>query len=244
MSIEKTVEALPCIYRVLDNPEYAENFVKGRFRISTLQACRGYEGKAGDAQEGHLYRRIEKIILDKSNPQGIEAARQAGFTVRNDIIGSSIQNLTIANTSRDAYVLCLTEFHRPKDLEATFGNNWIRINAPILHFFTFLTQEMRSRGNIKHALLGRVQYKGRAVMNDELVTVDPSLLKPVDGYSEQKEIRMVWYMNELHVPMEPFNIECPILAACCERMPQTLDRTFKQTGKILENKDQGSLGSE
>ncbi len=213
------------IFRFLRLEEHVAPILRGSVWITTLESCRQQEGERRDENEGRLIHNIGHFTVDSSDPASIEAYQQTGiFTAQPGITDVSFSNVTFDGGISNAYILCLTEHYRPDFMEAGFGRFCIRVRNP-MQVFLRITRRMAMIHEVRDAIIGRVRYEGREVTDYETRNVPPPLLKPIDGYTHQQEIRMVWIVGRQSYPLKPFPLECPEAATYFQEVPTAYSST-------------------
>src|SRR5262249_37351012 len=134
-------------------------FAAGKVWISTLDACRRYEGEhRGDPGEGKLTYNTGFIRGDGDNPSVQKIARRIGVNAPRAI------DLTLSNNRAfhylDAWVLCYTECQAVQGLNG-IGRYCVRIERAREYFET-LTATFSSHEYIREAIIGRIVYKDRS----------------------------------------------------------------------------------
>ncbi|WP_219137139.1 hypothetical protein [Janthinobacterium sp. UMAB-60] len=204
------------LYRFLTDPDYADQFVNGCIKLSTLKICRAFDNPGrGDAAEGSLIYRSSGVKGKWDDPHILETCRRSGIDVR----GS--ENVQISNTQNfialeDGIILCLTSDFIPDKMNSDIGQYCVEISNP-RRFFYEITAELMRKHIIKNTLMGQVQYIGRELNDLEPLKAPIAFLKPVDGYAYQKEIRMYWEVeNSRSLTAEYINL--PHAKKYCKRI--------------------------
>lgn len=209
------------LYRFLDKEEYARQFIQGRFRITTLSACRSAEGaERRDEKEGHLEHRIN-YMRSVEDPERFEACiNQTGVVDIRNTGDFAIKNSYFEGVFPDCYLLCFTEQYAPERMEGGFGKWCVRIDDNQL-FYDAVSSHMFATKGTSLSDMNRVRYSGRTITDYERTPVPYYLLKPIDGYSDQQEIRMIWGKvdGRWTTTPEPFLCNCPALASICTLIP-------------------------
>lgn len=200
------------LYRFFDKKEYAEDFVNGKLRVSTLETCRNHENKAqGDAQEGYMFNYIREI--HSSHPRFQVISNKSGICM----IGSDncvIKNSTYKECIEDAYLLCTTTQCRPEDFTDDFGDYCVEITDP-LKMMEMITQTLHRTSKVTHCQYREIKYRSRAFQQEEIIDIPMEFLKPdTDIYMSQNEFRYVWYTDVS--PIMPINIECGSFSEFCK----------------------------
>ena len=108
----------------------------------------------------------------------------------------------------DAFVLCFTEVYAPERMGGNFGAWCVQLDAP-LEAFSVITRELSRQYMLTRVVIGHVHYSGRQVSDYQRARTHQALLKPPDGYSHQREIRMIWEVDSQHHPIRPFKLSVP-----------------------------------
>lgn len=212
---QSTPENLPKkLYRFFEKEEYANEFINGRLRISTLETCRNHKNEAqGDRNEGYLRHHIKRI--DSSHPQFEKIAMRGGIYLEN-CTGVVIENNINITIIDDAYLLCTTTKYTPKDFNEDFGGFCVEITDP-LKMVEMITHTLQINNNVTHCRYGKIFYSHRTFQQEEYPEVPIEFIKPdTDIYRSQNEYRFVWYTNKL--PITPINIECGSFSQICKRI--------------------------
>ncbi|HDO6740635.1 hypothetical protein VSR89_22390 [Klebsiella pneumoniae] len=203
------------LYRFFDNESYANDFVDGKLRVSTLETCRNHENKAqGDPEEGYSRHYINRI--DSSDPQFQEIAMRGGCHFVNcaDI---TIENHTNTTIFEDAYILCTTTKCNPADFTEDFGRFCVEITNPY-KMMELITKALISN-NITRCICGEIQYRTRTFQQEEYPQVPIEFIKPdTDIYMAQNEFRFSWHTKDS--PITPININCGSFSEFCRIIRQ------------------------
>lgn len=200
------------LYRFFDKKEFADDFVNGKLRISTLETCRNHENKAqGDAEEGYMFNYIKRI--HSSHPRFHEISNRGGICMV-DSENCVIENNTYTEYIEDAYLLCTTTKYHPEDFTDDFGSYCVEITDP-LKMMEIITQTLHSTSKVTHCKYSEVKYRSRTFQQEEIIENLMEFLKPdTDIYMSQNEFRFVWY-TEIS-PITPINIECGSFSEFCK----------------------------
>lgn len=206
------------IYRFFDDATYADEFVKGNIKISTLEACRGYEDELqGDSHEAkHTYFVGETpVSSDSDNFQSV--AKNLGFKIETFGNGvGTISNCQNIKTIEDAFVLCTTRSDTSEMLQGTFGQYCVEISSP-KRLFTLITRELRRKTDIRQAARGDIIYENPRYSGSESAPGPLGFVKRRDKYSHQKEYRFLWTLKNRE-KIEPFVISIPNARNICKRI--------------------------
>lgn len=190
----KNYEAIPRIlYRFLDAPQFADEFVAGRVRVSTLSACRACEdAERGDSGEGQLLYQPGDLFIPhagQAHADQVEMARRLGIRIGPHATNTRIEGCIADYSLDDGYLLCFTESFNP-DMKKNFGNACVAI-TDIPAFFDAITKEfLRVDPRLLKPIAGRVVYNGREFGGIGPLP-PPGLAKP-PRYAWQQECRMLW----------------------------------------------------
>ena len=207
-ALSKRLNAKSRLYRFLDTPSYVADILAGDLWITTLVACRSAEGdERRDEGEGELSHQVN--FISSEQPGGKEAIEQSGLLQ----LAPGARNVMVRGGgvlvgTMDAFVLCFTELYAPERMEGNFGRWCVQFDDP-LEGFRVITHELSRRYSLTRALIGHVHYSGRQVSDYQRTDTHRALLKPLDGYSHHREIRMIWEVDSQHDPIKPFKLHVP-----------------------------------
>src|SRR5437588_8479191 len=98
------------LYRRFHKPEYANDFVAGKIRLSTLSACRALEAlRGGDPEEGFSSHHVSHLQL-----RGLISPARIGNLISFDasedrpIANVEISNARQTQWAKDSFLLCLS----------------------------------------------------------------------------------------------------------------------------------------
>jgi hypothetical protein len=186
------------IYRYFDEEEYAEQFLAGNFRLSTLNKCRAYENKMqGDKDEGKIIYYSGYVGGTDKDTNIIEIGKRLGFPTRpND--GKSIVNMSRNKRETvidDAFLLCTSTIFSPNQFENDFGKYCVEIIDPSF-FLKKVSEAINDEVTIESGHAGKVDYKDRHYEGlEQAPNGDPAFIKP-QRYHWQNEYRFIWYPTE------------------------------------------------
>jgi hypothetical protein len=175
------------LYRFFSERRYAESFIKGEVLVTTFEKCRSYEdSQRGDNKEGNVQIYIDNLN-SKTNPEIVDMLRISGFGVP---YGTHVQmvDMSFSQKIQDAFMLCLTI--QPSPIKG-IGEYGVKINNPEKLFFR-INQAISSKYQIIERSIGKALYEGRDHLYHKPRNLHPAFLKPVDGYSDQQEVRFFW----------------------------------------------------
>lgn len=215
----REIKSRPAVlYRFFDNPNYADDFVKGVIRVTTLNECRKYE----DPEKGDPGEAIHQLEVKRISSNDLSADDFKSLSARVGInIEGTCNNIVLSNIRRikklhDAYVLCTTLEHQPKHFKKGFGQYCVRINKPYL-FSRIISYAMFMQTKIEHCQHGKINYRERVIdQSEDEKSFAIGFLKPKDIYEPQKEYRFLWVPNKS--PISPLFLSCPNIEGICERI--------------------------
>jgi hypothetical protein len=201
----------------VESSQYADDLLSGKIWITTLHEMRKVEDAGrGDKHEGKEKRTLPFAHIKKGSQSQLarSAAKEVGIGIDDTsdniiIVGSK------SHTDTDAFILCTTETYSPNNMQDNFGRHCIKINRPI-QFMQAISAELKQNVTITREIYGRVRYTGRDTTAGQPRPKHVGFLKPVDGYSDQQEIRMLWQVDKKDWPLRPFKLNCPEAAKLCE----------------------------
>lgn len=203
---------LPRLYRFLESERFAQDLVEGKVWITTLEACRKAEGAdRRDAHEGTLTHHIDRLRGDE--PNFAAAVSQTGAFKFQEGARFGISGITLERAPVHCYVLCWTERFEPDRMEQGFGKWCVELERPI-DFFGHTSHAILSAKGATNGSFAQVSYQGRVVRDNEVAGVPIVFLKPEDGYTHQREVRMAWACGDGHA-YEPFMLDCPEVRGHC-----------------------------
>jgi hypothetical protein len=197
------------VYRFFSEKTYAEAFCQGQIRLSTLEACRGYENaRQGDKDEGIQTHMVS--VNGFPNEERVRlGVRVAGLQME-EKIHYDLSNV-VSRHQIDSYVLCTTETYEPDKMSHDFGKYCVKIEIPQF-FFNLVTMRLEMQKGAMAARLALVEYK---VDFNSWSDKDLGFTKAPDQYAEQKEVRMLW-VPIMPQKIEPFILVCPEIEQLCE----------------------------
>jgi len=207
------------VYRFLSKEEYANDFADGRFRISTLNACRAYEDPLqGDPGEGTLSHQIDETMSGSfEDKEFVQIAAQVGVKVGAgaDVKLGGVNRMSCVLV--DSYLLCATNHFAPELLSDTFGKYCVEISDAVA-FGKQINCELKRRGiQIRQAWAGNVIYTPRETFNRTKQSGNIGFVKPADPYEEQREFRFI-YVPQSSIAISPMFLDIPTARAFCRRI--------------------------
>lgn len=203
------------LYRFLDKEEFAVAFTEGKFRLTTLRRCRGYENQQqGDPDEAsELY---FSGVAYSTDPHFETIARRSlvkafpGAQV-------TLSNNTTRRSIRDAFLLSLTKEFAPEQFAKDFGSYCIEI-TDAGRFVEIVTEHMQVvRPDWRQAAIGSVIYAPQTYAGLESPPGRLGFVKP-PRFDWQKEARMVWCISPLWGPLDPLPLEIPEVVPLVRRL--------------------------
>lgn len=210
------------VYRFFDKEEFADKFCEGLFRISTLEACRGYENpEQGDKEEGAWRHTINSVQISKASEVDTSSLLYAGVRVDPSATNVVIRNVSGGRRIENAYLLCTTKVFNPDIFSDSFGKYCVEIsNAQCFtHIVTKAIHKHHSKLQWVRGEFGDVTYiEERHGVDFEKPNGHIGFLKPKDPYITQKEFRFLWELSEPYLDIEPLNLNIPDISKFCKRI--------------------------
>lgn len=210
------------VYRFFDQAEYAEQFCKGKLRVSTLEACRGYENaEQGDKGEGVWQHTISDIHIPNAQDVDVSGLLYAGVRVDPSATNVVIKNVSGGKKIENAYVLCTTKLFNPDAFSTSFGKYCVEIsNAQCFaHAVTEAIHKYHRDLKWVRADFGNVDYiENRSGVDFEKPANHIAFLKPKNPYKSQEEFRFLWSLSEPHLDIRPLDLNIPSIAKYCKRV--------------------------
>ncbi|MGM8931427.1 hypothetical protein [Salinicola halophyticus] len=205
------------IYRYLPQEYFSAEFLEGRIRLSTLEACRGYEDPArGDKGEGTWEYRVERAHGDWDDPELQYQASRVGIGIGPGSIGTTIENCSSYTTHPDAFLLSFTLNPSADFADGTFGSYGIKVTRPDVLFHRITSYLSRDVG-IRYAKMKRVVYGDRVQVGMASDPENICFVKEPDRYADQIEIRMFW-LPKKHIVVRPKQIAIGSIKDIATRM--------------------------
>lgn len=208
MKIDFDMQPEVPVYRYFSEARFADDFIKGIIRVSTLSFCRRSEviGQ-GDADEGFLQTSCKNVIVNEGNSYANNRLKQLGV-VGEENKGTIVLNANIHQVMRDSFLLC-TSFDFSPTLQEAFGNYCVQITHPDI-FFRFIAMVLDKEHKLRYVKASKVIYRNIKTDFYEELPGEIGFVKKPDGYQEQNEFRFLWEPFELN-GIEPFNLRVPNL---------------------------------
>ena len=110
---------------------------------------------------------------------------------RGNVLSNNVRRVHI----EDAYVLCCTEHFAPELLGDTFGRFCVEISSSI-EFFEHITRELAKVTTVLEGTIARISYRSNTFVDAEPGDVPLGFLKARDRYADQREVRMLWRVDQ------------------------------------------------
>ncbi len=207
------------LYRYFSEENHANDFVQGKFRISTLSICRGYEDPAkGDPGEASSTFHIAKAHSATYDADFVNLLGKAGIKISGEYENIMVENINNTSFLKDAYVLCLSLENTPSVFNDSFGKYCVRINHPE-SFFRILSKQLVTQLGIHHCIANHINYTSRVFSGSDTLPhlVEMAFVKPVIPYFLQQGFRMLW-LTKNDNDMTFFDVDCPGIKGTCERI--------------------------
>jgi hypothetical protein len=130
--------------------------------------------------------------------------------------GSVIRDSAMIEKVQDAYVLCFTSEFNKEMLGPDFGDYCVEISDGVA-FFSEVSRHMRRKFSVKSGTVGKVFYANREWRDLEEAPAAPAGFVKPTKYDYQKEVRMLWHVQDKTV-IKPEFLELPQLAPFCRRV--------------------------
>ncbi|CAI1863702.1 MULTISPECIES: hypothetical protein [Serratia] len=209
------------VYRFFDNETHADNFCKGLIRISTLEACRGYENpEQGDKDEATWMQRISSMLVDRSSKEQSKALQHASINIHPDAGINYYENITVTKKLQNAYVLCSTKYFNPDIFSESFGKYCVEISNAH-EFCDKVTDSIALHYKNISRITGRysdIHYTKREGLDLNVLPCHIGFLKPATPYASQKEFRFLWTLENQNIELEKLDINCPKISTICKRI--------------------------
>lgn len=193
------------LYRRFDKAEYADAFVSGNIRLSTLEACRVLDSsRGGDPGEGSSAHSVPYMKIDRlTSPVSIGNSISFDASEESPMSDIVIEDLIESRRTRDTFLLCFSEH----DVEPKCAHGerpyLVRVNDP-LWLFLLLTRQVRKRHALRSTDVGPGYGFGRIVYRERITTgFDPAVrpgysgwIKPKFPFEDEAEVRMIWQPAE------------------------------------------------
>lgn len=206
------------VYRYFKDELHAEDFLRGKVRISTLNRCREYENlMQGDKHEASLLYYSGNVGGIGNDPDVIEVASRLGMDVNfSDNTWVSIHGTTGISSLENAYVFCTSTKFSPEKFKHDFGDYCVQIIDPD-YFLKKLTETVNIKNQIYYSCAGKITYKKRHYIGlEEVPEGDPAFIKPLE-YQEQFEYRFLLHPQEVK-GIDFIDIETPRIIPLLTRL--------------------------
>lgn len=207
------------IYRYFKDEFYAEQFLRGKFRISTLKRCREHENPLqGDKYEANFVYDSGFVSGTDKDPIVIETAKRLGFDTS---FGNGNSHFSFIGCKGitglyDAYVFCTSTLFDPVYFEKDFGPYCVEIIDPGF-FGQKVSETIHLISPLECSTAGKIKYKNRHYTGLEThPTGEPEFIKP-HIYSPQNEYRFVWYPVQAN-KIDYLDIECNKIRGLLKRL--------------------------
>ncbi|WP_185213751.1 hypothetical protein [Sphingobacterium mizutaii] len=121
------------LYRFFGNENHAQDFLRGKIRLSTLYACRTLENKiARDENEGAVFMKVDSFTTTGVDKKDNQILRNLGIGIQDHSggVGGQIKLINIrAIQNMNAHVLCFTKSISDYIIE-NFGKYGVQIIDP------------------------------------------------------------------------------------------------------------------
>ncbi|WBF19837.1 hypothetical protein [Halomonas elongata] len=190
------------VYRFLDTDYYRAELLSGRVRISTLEACRGYENpKRGDKGEGSWTYFSGHVQGDGDDPALQYVAQRSSISVDRSCRDITISECQSYTRIPDAFVLCWTLYSGDGFADGELGGYGVKLSSP-RKLMNLIGHELNQRFKLRNAMMGAVSYRRRVQYSLEEDPCHIAFVKEPDGYADQVEFRMLW-VPELLTNLKP-----------------------------------------
>jgi hypothetical protein len=202
------------LYRYFGRPEWADDFVRGRLKVSTLQECRRHEDATRrDPREGITFERIDNVA---TNDPAEAAEVLAMMNIRANVRGLYAHGNVVERRLDDAMVLCFS-LEYSDQLASHMGQYCVEVIRTEA-FFRGLTDALARHGQvILDGTADRVYYDAHDLnAQNRHLRADraPGFTKTPD-FSLEKEYRMLWVPTN---PRAPFLFAAPELYGLSKRI--------------------------
>lgn len=195
--------------------------IMGGIRVGTLHDFRRSDHKRGisDPGEGkktisHFFENESSKNADQSKPSALEAL---GMITPGSTRHVEIQNLNVqrAFSSPNYFILCTSANYSQKTLsQFEDADSCLEIVRPD-EFYEILTDALNSLRRVVFRGVFKVTYQNRLeIWNGRTHGTRPALIKPIEDFPEQDEMRAIWECRDGGV-ISPINVIDHRLGACC-----------------------------
>ncbi|MFJ3002211.1 hypothetical protein [Serratia liquefaciens] len=208
------------VYRFFDEEIHADNFCKGIIRISTLEACRGYENpEQGDAGEASWLQSIGSLFIKDAKGGRFESLEMAGISVHPSATNVLIENSCGLTKIPNAYVLCTTRHYDKNVFSESFGKYCVEISNA--HDFCVMISRKIATHHKGIKIWGQyndILYTDRLGVDLQGPSRHIGFIKPRIPYASQREFRFMWTLEDEFAVLEKLDIECPEVIGICNRV--------------------------
>ena len=192
------------IYRFMSQEKYAEDFLNGRIRISTLASCRELEAnKGGDKFEGNISIVLNNFQVEQPTRETFRVLNNTGIFASEGIANVSIGRATRHN-QLDAHVLCFSK-ENSDYIQRVFGKFGVIIHNPKELFRRIVNNLSQYDVFFINAIMDHVLYEGhKHSAYDKEPIKKLGLCKRKSLFYNEREYRML-FMSRL--PVKPEFIE-------------------------------------
>jgi len=173
------------LYRFFSNEQYANDFINGKIRLSTLKSCTEIEiHKGGDDLEGKMKIHIDNHVFQVSSDTDKKLLQNATVVIRKSSPESKMQIRMVNCTTNykiDANVLCFTK--EPSEyILKTFGQFGVQLNNPEIFLERVHKCLKESDPNYLGYRFNHVHYNDNSANYLDMDALDQL------GFSKRKEI--------------------------------------------------------
>jgi hypothetical protein len=202
------------LYRYFGRPEWADDFVRGRLKVTTLEECRRHEDATRrDPREGHTFERIDNVA---TNDPTEAAEALAMMNIRSRVCGLYAHGNVAERRLDDAMVLCFSlEFS--DELATHMGQYCVEVIRTEA-FFRGLTDALARHGQVVlDGTADRVYYDAHDLnFQNRHARAGRTLgFTKTPNFSREMEYRMLWVPT---IPDAPFLFDAPGLYGLSKRI--------------------------
>lgn len=205
--------SLKTVYRYMNDEDHINQFLKGRIRISTLEACRSYENQEmGDKEEAQEVYTVN--YMASGDPNFFKKSEKLRLFLP-CAPGSVIENCSVINHLPNGFLICTTNRRDDEKFSKDFGRFCIKINDSE-RFFQIVTQAIRKKFDLLGGHHEKVTYQAQKYSDDELPPGKIGFVKRT-RYQWQDEYRFLWLPNNSDIGTHLL-IDVPEIKYLCERV--------------------------